>query len=327
MYTARAVVMPPQQQSSGLAAALGSLGAIAGVTGGGGLKNPNDLYVGMLKSQRVADSLIRRFDLKARFEVKTMDEARFMLGGMANVQSAKSGLIDIAVEDKDPVFAARLANAFVEELKQVNQNLAVTDAAKRRFFFERQLKDVRSDLAAAETRLEQLQKNTGLILPEGQVASVIKVTADLKARISAKEIQLATMRSFATDKNPDFVRVQEELAALRHQLEQLSATESNEAGLLPGAAKLPENGLAYLRALREVKYQEALLEVMAKQYELARIDEARDSSVIQVLDVATPPERKSGPKRAMIVIVGTLLGALFGIACVFFKMWRRSAQH
>lgn len=325
MFTARTVVMPPQQQSSGLAAALGSLGAIAGVGGGSALKNPNDLYIGILKSRRVADSLIKRFDLKARFEVKTMVEARLLLDGKASIQSAKSGLIDIAVEDKDPVFAANLANAFVEELKQVNQSLAVTDAAKRRFFFERQLKDVRSDLAAAETRLEQLQKNTGLILPEGQVANVIRVTADLKARISAKEIQLAAMRSFATDKNPDFVRAQEELTALRHQLEQLSATESNEAGLLPGAAKLPENGLAYLRALREVKYQEALLEVMAKQYELARIDEARDSSLIQVLDMATPPDRKSGPKRAMIAVVGTLLGALFGTAYVLFKAWRRGA--
>lgn len=323
MFTARTVVMPPQQQSSGLAAALGSLGAIAGVAGGGALKNPNDLYVGILKSQRVADNLIRRFDLKARFEVKTMVETKAVLDKVSGIQSAKSGLIEITVEDKDPVFAARLANAYVEELKQVNQSLAVTDAAKRRLFFERQLKDVRSDLVAAETRLERLQKNTGLILPEGQVAGVIKATADLKARISAKEIQLAAMRSFATDKNPDFIRAQEELTALRHQLEQLSAAESNEAGLLPGAAKLPENGLAYLRALREVKYHEALLEVMAKQYELARIDEARDSSLIQVLDVATPPDRKSGPKRAMIAIAGTLLGALFGTAFVLFKAWRR----
>ena len=114
VFTARSSVMPPQQQSSGLAAALGSLTALTGVGGGSGLKNPNDLYVGILKSQNVADGLIKRFDLQNRFEVKTMEEARLSLDGMANIHSAKSGLIEIAVEDKDSVFAARLANAYGE---------------------------------------------------------------------------------------------------------------------------------------------------------------------------------------------------------------------
>lgn len=325
IFTARSSVMPPQQQSSGLAAALGSLGALAGVGGGSALKNPNDLYVGILKSQNVADNLIKRFDLKMRYEVETITEARLVLEKIVSIQSAKSGLIEIAVEDKDPAFAAKLANAYVDELKRVNQNLAVTDAAKRRFFFERQLKDVRTDLASAESRLEQLQKSTGLILPEGQVSGVIKATADLKARIAAKEVQLATMRSFATDKNPDLIRTQEELTALKAQLQQFSSAGHDEAGLLPGAARLPEKGLAYIRALREVKYQEALLEVMAKQYELARMEEARDSSLIQVLDVATPPDRKSGPKRAMITMLGALLGAMVGAAYLLFKTWRRGA--
>ena len=164
-----------------------------------------------------------------------------------------------------------------------------------------------------------------MILPEGQVSGVIKATADLKARIAAKEVQLATMRSFATDKNPDFIRTQEELAALRAQLQQFSSDGRDEAGLLPGAARLPEKGLAYVRALREVKYQEALLEVMAKQYELARMEEARDSSLIQVLDVATPPDRKSGPKRALIVLAGLLAGAMLGVVYIFINKWRASS--
>lgn len=326
VFIARSSVMPPQQQSSGLAAALGSLTALTGVGGGGGLKNPNDLYVGILKSQNVADGLIKRLDLKSLFKVNAMMDARRALDARVSIQSAKSGLIEIAVEDEDPVFAARLANAYVEELKRVNQSLAVTDAAKRRFFFERQLKDVRSDLASAEARLEQLQQRTGLIQPEGQVTGVIKATADLKAAIAAKEIQLAAMRSFATDKNPDLIRAQQELAALRQQLRQLSANGGDESGLLPGAAKLPENGLAYVRALRDVKYQEALVEAIAKQYELARVEEARDSSLIQVLDVATPPDRKSGPKRALITMAGTLLGGILGAAYVLLKARRWGGQ-
>ncbi|MFN4236833.1 MAG: GumC family protein [Vogesella sp.] len=322
-FTARSSVMPPQQQSSGLAAALGSLGALAGVAGASGLKNPNDLYVGILKSQNVSDSLIKRFELKARYEVNTFVDARSALAAAADIQSAKSGLIEIAVKDTDPVFAAKLANAYVDELKRVNQSMAVTDAAKRRLFFEKQLQDVRADLNVAESRLEQFQKKSGLILPEGQVSGLLKAVAELKAMIAAKEVQLTTMRSFATDKNADVVRVQGELTALRAQLQQLSAAGGDEAGLMPGAAKLPEKGLGYIRALREVKYQEALLEIMAKQYELARMEEARDSSLIQVLDVATPPDRKSGPKRSMIVLAGLMVGTMLGTALVFIRRWRQ----
>lgn len=322
-FTARSSVMPPQQQSSGLAAALGSLGALAGVAGASGLKNPNDLYVGILKSQNVSDSLIKRFELKARYEVNTFVDARSALAAAADIQSAKSGLIEIAVKDTDPVFAAKLANAYVDELKRVNQSMAVTDAAKRRLFFEKQLQDVRADLNVAESRLEQFQKKSGLILPEGQVSGLLKAVAELKAMIAAKEVQLTTMRSFATDKNADVVRVQGELTALRAQLQQLSAAGGDEASLMPGAAKLPEKGLGYIRALREVKYQEALLEIMAKQYELARMEEARDSSLIQVLDVATPPDRKSGPKRSMIVLAGLMVGTMLGTALVFIRRWRQ----
>lgn len=153
---------------------------------------------------------------------------------------------------------------------------------------------------------------------------MIKATADLEAKIAAKEVQLASMRSFATNSNPDLMRAQEELTALRAQLQQLSSGKKENQPLLSDVAKLPEKGIAYVRAVREVKYQEALLEVIAKQYELARIDEARDSSLIQVLDVAIPPDRKSGPKRLLIVLGGMVLGAVLGMGRVLFRQWRLS---
>lgn len=324
VFTARASIMPPQQQSSGLAAALGSLGSLAGVSGSGALKNPSELYVSILRSQRVAQALDKKFGLQERIEAKTFSAVRQFLESSVNIQAAKSGLIEIAVENKDPEFAARLANAFIDELKHVNQSLAVTDASKRRLFFEGQLRDTRTELAHAESELEKLQKTTGLILPEGQVTGVIKATADLEAKIAAKEVQLASMRSFATNSNPDLMRAQEELTALRAQLQQLSSGKKENQPLLSDVAKLPEKGIAYVRAVREVKYQEALLEVIAKQYELARIDEARDSSLIQVLDVAIPPDRKSGPKRLLIVLGGMVLGAVLGMGRVLFRQWRLS---
>ncbi len=318
VYTASASIMPPQQQASGLSAALGSLGAIAGVAAGGALKNPNDLYVAMMKSQSVSDRLIAQFDLKTRYDEEKLSLTRKALEAAVVITSAKSGLIEINVDDHDPQFAARLANAYVVELKRLNQNLAVTDAAKRRMFFEKQLQDVKQSLAKAELGLEALQKKTGLVLPEGQVGMVLKTVTELKAKIAAKEVEIVAMRSFATEKNPDFVRAQEVLAAMKQQLAALD-DGGGEGSLSVGAKSLPQDGLAYIRAVREVKYNEALLELMAKQYEFARVEEGRDSSMIQVLDVATAPDQKSRPKRSLIVISGVLLGLMLGVLTVFIR--------
>ncbi len=317
-YTASASILPPQQQASGLSAALGSLGAMAGVATGGALKNPNDLYVAMMKSQTVSDRLIRQFDLQARYEQEKLSSTRKMLESAVVITSAKSGLIEIDVDDHDPQFAANLANAYVAELKRLNQRLAVTDAAKRRVFFEKQLQDVKQSLAKAELGLEALQKKTGLVLPEGQVGIVLKTVAELKAKISAKEVEIVAMRSFATDKNPDFVRAQETLEAMKQQLAALD-DNGGDGSLSVGAKSLPQDGLAYIRAVRDVKYNEALLELMAKQYEFARVEEGRDSSMIQVLDVATAPDQKSKPKRSLIVVAGVLLGLMLGVLTVFVR--------
>ena len=318
VYTASASIMPPQQQASGLSAALGSLGAIAGAAGAGALKNPNDLYVAMMKSQTVSDRLIAQFDLKTRYDEEKLSLTRKALEAAVVITSAKSGLIEINVDDHDPQFAARLANAYVVELKQLNQNLAVTDAAKRRMFFEKQLQDVKLSLAKAELGLEALQKKTGLVLPEGQVGMVLKTVTELKAKIAAKEVEIVAMRSFATEKNPDFVRAQEVLAAMNQQLAALD-DGGGEGSLSVGAKSLPQDGLAYIRAVRDVKYNEALLELMAKQYEFARVEEGRDSSMIQVLDVATAPDQKSKPKRSLIVMSGVLLGLMLGVLTVLVR--------
>jgi uncharacterized protein involved in exopolysaccharide biosynthesis len=318
VYTASASIMPPQQQASSLSAALGSLGAVAGVAAGGALKNPNDLYVAMMKSQTVSDRLIRQFNLQARYEQEKLSSTRKALNAVVVIASAKSGLIEINVDDYDPQFAANLANAYVAELKRLNQSLAVTDAAKRRVFFEKQLQEVKLSLAKAEQVLEALQKKTGLVLPEGQVSLVLKTVAELKAKIAAKEVEIVAMRSFATDRNPDFVRAQEALDAMRQQLAKLD-DNGGDSSLSVSAKSLPQDGLAYIRAVRDVKYNEALLELMAKQYEFARVEEGRDSSMIQVLDVATAPDQKSKPKRSLIVISGVLLGLMLGVIAVFIR--------
>ncbi|MEN7430524.1 Wzz/FepE/Etk N-terminal domain-containing protein [Chromobacterium sp. TRC.1.1.SA] len=313
IFTASSSIMPPQQQSSGMGALLGQLGGLAGMAGGiSGLKNPNDLYIGMLQSRTIADRLIKRLQLKERYQQKTLDGARQALKSRTVIINGKDGLININVDDPDPRFAAQLANAYIDELKQLNQILAMTDAAKRRLFFEQQLKQAKEQLTSAETALRQTQEKTGLIQPEGQLPAIVGSVTQLRASIAAKEVQLEAMRSYATQQNPLYIRTEQELSGLREQLTKLETGKEGRGDLMVPTGKVAQSGLEYLRRLREVKYQETIFELLAKQYELAKIDEAKDSSLIQVLDSAVPPELKSKPSRSLILATGLLLGFLFG---------------
>ncbi len=311
IFTSTAKIMPPQQQNSGLAAMMGQLGALAGAAGNiAGLKNPNDLYVGMLQSQTVADNLIKRFKLKEQFETETMVETRKQLEGISTIAAGKDGLISVSVDDKDPKFAAALANAYVVELIKLTQTLAVTDAAQQRLFYEKQLLATKDKLTQAEVALKQTQEKTGLLQPDGQVQAIIANVAQLRATIAAKEVELVAMRSFATEQNPDYIRVQQEIQGLKAQLVKLERGQSEAGDFMVPTGKVPQSGLEYVRKLRDVKYYEAMFELLAKQYELAKINEAKDSSTIQILDTATPSDKKSKPKRAFITLAGFFMGLL-----------------
>lgn len=314
-FSSTAVILPPQQQSSGVSAMLGQLGGLAGAAGGiTGLKNPNDLYVAMLQSRTIADKLISHFDLKTRFEVETLDEARKKLDGMATAASDKAGTISVLVEDKDPKFAAELANAFVSELSNLTKGLAITDAAQRRLFFEKQLIAVKDDLANAEIALRKTQESTGMLQLDGQVQGIIRNVAQLEGTIAAKEVQLNAMRSFATNNNPDLQRLQGEIQGYQAQLEKLKTGKlSKDGDLMVPTGKIPEVGIEYIRSLRNVKYQETIFELLSKQYELAKIDEAKESSNIQILDNAVPAEKKSKPKKLIIILIGFIGGAFFAL--------------
>lgn len=329
IFTATATIMPPQQQSSGLTAMMGQLGALAGAAGGiAGLKNPNDLYVGMMQSQTVADNLVSRFKLKEKFATPTTVDTRSQLATISNISSGKDGLISISIDNKDPKFAAELANAYVDELIKLTQTLAVTDAAQQRLFYEKQLQATKDKLAQAEVALKRTQEKTGLLQPDGQVQAIIANVAQLKATIAAKEVELAAMRSFATEQNPDYIRTQQEIQGLKAQLIKLEQGQPEAGDFMVPTGKVPQTGLEYVRKLRDVKYYETMFELLAKQYELAKINEAKDSSTIQVLDKATPPDRKSKPKQAVIVLAGLFMGFFVGILGAFARdSYRKRRQH
>lgn len=323
IFTGTVKILPPQQNSGGLAAAmLNQLGGLSGVAGSmAGLKSPNDLYVGILESRTIADSLINRFKLRERYEVDTMDEARNALDKIVDIGTGKKdGIISISVDDQDPKFAAELANAYVDELEKLTQSMAISEASQRRLFFERQLKQTKDQLADAEVALRKMQEKTGMIQPDGQVQAIIGKIAELKGMIAAKEVQIKAMRTFAAAQNPDLMRIQEELNALRVQLAQLERNRPNKEGdFMVPAGNLPEAGVEYVRRMRDVKYYETLFEMLAKQYELAKVDEAKDSSSLQVLDKAVPAERKTKPKRTVIMLLGIFAGGMLGICLAFMR--------
>lgn len=321
IYTAKAVLMTPQQSQSSAAAILGQLGGLAGAAGGAlGVKSPADMYVGLLKSRTIADRLLSRFELQKIYDEKLASIARKTLATNTVIMAGKDGLINIEVDDENALRAAAIANAYHEELGKLTQTLAVTEASQRRLFFEKQLLQARDELASAEFNLQKTQEKTGLIQLEGQAKAIIEGVAQLRAQIAAKEVQLGAMRTFAAGQNPDLMRAQEELAGLRAQLKKREQESSSKDSTLISAGKVPELGLAYLRKLREVKYHEAIMEIMARQFELAKIDEAKESGTIQVIDKAIEPDRKSKPKRLLFVLGSALAGLFFAALWIFFML-------
>jgi uncharacterized protein involved in exopolysaccharide biosynthesis len=316
-YTATAKLIIPQQNQSSSALLLGQLGSLAGLAGGGlGVKNPGDMYVGMLKSRTVADPLVQRFNLKEVYGKKTLDEARAELDEHSQIILGKDNIIAISVEDEGKKRAAELANAYVEELNNVTKNMAITEASQRRLFFEEQVKKAKNDLAESEVALKQSQIQTGLIQLDGQAKAIIEAVAKMRAELVSAEIRLQSIRSFATEENPEVIQAKKTITELRAQLARMEGNQKTGNGsVILSTGEVPGAGLEYVRRLRDVKYNETIFELLAKQFELAKIDESKDLPILQVLEVAAPPEKKSGPPRTRMVLM-TFASALF-LSCLW----------
>lgn len=312
-FTATTKFLPPQQQQSAAAAMLQSLGALGGLAGAAtGLKNPNDQFVSFLQSRSLQDTLVERFKLMERYESDFQEDARKKLSENARISAGKDGIITVSVDDHDPAFAAELANAHVQELTLMLGRLAVTEAQQRRVFFEKQLAEAKTKLTQAEQALQASGVNVSALKANPQAA--VEGLAQLQASITAQEVKVATMRGYLTENAPDFRQALNELGALRAQLRQ---AERNQAPANPGDSD-------YVTRYRDFKYQETLFELFAKQYEIARVDESREGAVIQVVDVAQAPEKKSKPKKALIAVLATLAS---GFALLLFVFVRQALHN
>lgn len=322
MYTAQAMFIPPQSvPGSGMSqitSQLGSLGALGAL---GGLKNPAEIYIGILGSRTIADDLIKRFDLQEVYKLKRVSDTAKKLKSRSTFVSGKDTLITISVEDHDAKRAADLANGYLDALYDQNGRLALTETSQRRLFFEEQLKREKDALADAEVELKKTEEQTGVIAPNGQAEMEIAAIAQVRAQISSREIELRTLKQAATDQNPGVVRVQTQIDELQQQLQRLqndSATRQ-PGNVLPPTAKVPGLALEYVRKVREVKYHEVLFGLIAKQYETARLDESREVPVLQVVDRAVVPDKRSGFPPMLLLLIGCIVGALAGAAWVMAK--------
>ncbi|MEG9437697.1 chain length determinant family protein [Edaphobacter sp. HDX4] len=328
-YLATTAILPPQGGSSvgaALMSQLGNLGSVASLAGGSlGLKNPNDLQVAILKSRTIEDAMVDRFNLISLYKVKYRAEARKKLESDVDIDNgAKDGLIRISVTDSDPHRAAEIANAYVDEYKKRTASLAVTEASQRRMFFEQQLAQAKDNLAKAEEDLKKTEQKTGVISLDAQARAAIQLVADLRAQIAAKEAQIAALRSYATAENPGIQIAEQELAGLRAQEQKMAASSGNATKAFVPQGSMQEAGIEYVRKLRDVKYYETIFDLLARQYEVAKVDEARQGAIVQVVDPAVVPERKSFPKRSLIVLGFAILGL---IGSTFWVMIKEKLRH
>lgn len=310
-FTATTTFMPPQQAQSGAASLIASLGPLAALAGGGAsLGTSADRYVGLMQSVTLSDRIIDQFKLVDVYGAKFKVDARNGLAENVRISvGKKDGLISVAVDDKNPQRAAEIANRYVAELRVMTQSLAVTEAQQRRVFFEQQLALSRDRLVVAQKALQASGFDAGALKAEPRAAA--DAYARLKAEATTAEVRLQTLRGSLADGAPEVLKQQSELAALRAQLAR-SEQATDTAG-----------GPDYIGKYREFKYQETLFELYARQFEIARGDESREGTLIQVVDPATPPERKSRPKRMVTAVVSTLVTLL---ALLVFVLVRHSAR-
>jgi len=317
-FAATAVILPPERGQSASSLLVNQLGL--GALAGGAVKTPSDLYLGMLGSRTIADNVIAKFHLDREYKTKKPTDTRTRLKNATRMLVTKDELIHITVEDHDPQRASDLANAYIDELHAMNSNLAITEAAQRRVFFDQEMADEKNALAAAENALKQDAEKTGVIQLSGQAESMIRSIAEIKAQIASREVEIQSLRTFATDQNPEAVRAQEEINALRGQLAKMENDPRNpESGTGDfSAERVPAVSLEYARKLRDVRYNESLFDLLSRQYEAARIDEAKAAPIIQVIDRAVPPDKKSSPHRLLMTLgfaaVGMFLGCVVSLA-------------
>jgi uncharacterized protein involved in exopolysaccharide biosynthesis len=327
-YTSTTQLMPPDSQSS---SGMAMMAALAGKAGGGlesiagdllGAKSSGGLFIGVLRSETAQDRLVQQFDLKKVYGKKLEIDARTKLDENTGVsEDKKSGIITISVTDHSPQRATALATAYVDQLNFLVAELSTSAAHRERVFLEERLKVVKQDLDDASNQLAQFSSKNNTLDIQTEGKAMLDAAANLAGQLIAAQSELEGLRQFYTDNNPRVQSLNARVTELRRDMEKLSGVNSNGTPNVPTAGakgsasempypsirNLPLLGVKYADYYRRAKIQETVYELLTEQYELAKVQEAKETPSVKVLDPATVPEKKSFPPRLLIILLGTFL--------------------
>jgi len=320
IYTATTLIMPSEDDKGGMSAMMAQLGGLASLAGGGTLGGPtkSDLYVSILKSETVKDPMIDRYKLLEVYKAKFRADAYKALDSQAMITSGKKdGIISIEVSDKDPKRAADMANSYVDELGRVTANLSMSGAGKNRMFLEERLTTAKADLSRAGDELKSFQARNKMVNVPEQARASIEGVAQIRAQLAVQEVQLAGLMRQFTDSSQEVKRARLSVESMKGQIARLEGSAGNSS--IPALGAVPQLGQDYLRLMRDFKIKETMVELLTKQYEMARLSESKDLSPFQVLQKAKVPERKSKPSRAIMVIMVIFVTFFSSILYVFAR--------
>jgi capsule polysaccharide export protein KpsE/RkpR len=331
-------LMPPDSaQGQGLAmfaAAAGKLGGNLASIGNEllGLKTSDDLFAGVLLSRTVQDDLITKFDLRKVYGVRRWVDARKELTRDTDIGiDRKSGILTIQVTDHDPKRASAMAQEYVAQLNNVVTQLNTSSAHRERVFLEERLSEVKQELESSEKEFSQFASKNGAIDIKEQGKAMVEAAALLEGQLIAARTELQGLRQIFTDNNVRVRSVRARVNELELQIRKMGGTASTaenaaspDNAVYPSIRKLPLLGVTYADLFRHTKVEEAVFETLTQQYELAKVQEAKEVPSIKVLDPAEVPEKKVFPPRTLLVLTGTFLALVVGVLWVLLSdRWRK----
>jgi capsular polysaccharide biosynthesis protein len=294
---------------------------------------PNrDMVISLLKSRTVAQALVQQFGLKERYRVAYVQDAIGALRKVTSIVVSREGAISVRVEDTDPRMAADMANAYAMQVDRLVTEYGIGEAKGQRRFLIEQMARAKVQLDRSEEALRRFQERNKAIVLQDQTRGAIEAAARLKGEIIATEVQRQVMRSFATEANPEVIALGQRIDEMNRQLAQMQYGEgalrsgANQRSFAVPFAKVPEVGLELARLTRDVKVNETLVTLLTQQAEQARIAEARDLPVVQVLDLAVPAERASRPRLGLNLAFGLFIGMGLGIGFVLVRVALRDLR-
>ena len=344
-YESTTTLMPPDSGEN-LPMSLGPLvGQGTGGGGGGsllgglagsllGMKNQGDIFIGVLQSDAIENRLIDRFDLRRVYWTRYYDSARKELESRTTVTSdRKSGIITITVSDHQAARAQQLAQAYVEELDHLMAKVSTSAARRERIFLEDRLTQVKHDLDEASRQLGEFSsKNTTMNIEE-QAKAMVETQGTLTGQLIAAQSELAGLQQIYSDNNVHVKSLKAQIAGLNDQIAKFGGTPGSSTERIPGIQAptlraLPLVGAIYTDYYRKAKIQEAVFEFLTQEYELAKVQEAKEIPPVRVLDPANLPERKSWPPRGRILMIAAVLGSLFAVGWVWAEYrWERIEEN